>query len=65
MSERTIRKFHDEERQWKINEEAEWRLLAAYIHRVRGAVGQQVRFQMPSMMEQAVRLAVTGKCRET
>jgi hypothetical protein len=42
-----------------INEEAERRLLAAYIYGLKGIVGQQVQFQMPSTMEQAVRLAVT------
>jgi hypothetical protein len=42
-----------------INEEAERRLLAAYIHGLKGIVGQQVQFQMTSTMEQAVRLAVT------
>jgi hypothetical protein len=42
-----------------IHEEAERRLLAAYIHGLRGVVGQQVQFQMPSTMEQAIKLAVT------
>jgi hypothetical protein len=42
-----------------INEEAEHKLLAAYIHGLRGVVGQQVQFQMPGMMEQAVKLVVT------
>jgi hypothetical protein len=56
---RTIRKVNDEETQRIINEETEGRLLAAYVHGLRGIVGQQVQFQMPSTMEQAVRLAVT------
>ena len=59
LCQRTIRKVRDEEVQRIINEEAERRLLAAYIHGLRGVVGQQVQFQMPSTMEQAVRLAVT------
>jgi hypothetical protein len=59
MCQRTIRKVQDEETQRVINEEAERRLLAAYIHGLKGIVGQQVQFQMPSTMEQAVRLAVT------
>ena len=59
MCQRTIRKVNDEETQRIINEEAERRLLAAYVHGLRGIVGQQVQFQMPSTMEQAVRLAVT------
>jgi hypothetical protein len=39
---RTIRKVNDEEIQHIINEEAESRLLAAYVHGLRGIVGQQV-----------------------
>jgi hypothetical protein len=59
LCQRTIRKVQDEEAQKIINEEAEHRLLAAYIHRLRGMVGQQVQCQMPTTMEQAVRLAIT------
>jgi hypothetical protein len=33
--------------------------LAAYIHGLKGTVGQQVQFQMPTSVEQAVKLAVT------
>jgi hypothetical protein len=59
MCQRTIRRAHDEETQRVIKEEAERRLLASYIHGLMGVVGQQVQFQMPSTMEQAVRLTVT------
>jgi hypothetical protein len=59
MCQRTARKVHDEETQKIINEEAEHRLLTAYIHGLKGIVGQQVQFQMPGIMEQAVRLAIT------
>jgi hypothetical protein len=59
MCQKTIRRVQDEETQRVIKEEAERRLLAAYIHGLKGVVGQQVQFQMPSTMEQAVRLAVT------
>ena len=59
LCQRTIRKVQDEGVQRIINEEAEHRLLAGYIHGLRGAVGQQVQFQMPCTMEQAVKLAVT------
>jgi hypothetical protein len=59
MCQRTIRKVQDENVQRVINEEAERRLLAAYIHGLKGVIGQQVQFQMPSTMEQAVRLALT------
>ncbi|PNF42680.1 hypothetical protein B7P43_G14279 [Cryptotermes secundus] len=59
MCQKTIRRVNDEETQRVINEEAERRLLAAYIHGLRGVVGQQVRYQMPNNMDQAVKLAVT------
>ncbi|PNF33118.1 hypothetical protein B7P43_G15214 [Cryptotermes secundus] len=54
-----IAKVNDEETQRVINEQAERRLLAAYIHGLRCVVGQQVRYQMPNTMDQAVKLAVT------
>jgi hypothetical protein len=59
MCQRTIRKVQDENTQRVINDEAERRLLSAYIHGLKDVVGEQVEFQMPSTMEQAVRLAVT------
>lgn len=59
MCQRTIRRVNDEETQRIINEEAERRLLAAYIHGLKGVVGQQVRYQMPTTMDQAVKVAVT------
>ncbi|PNF33548.1 hypothetical protein B7P43_G17358 [Cryptotermes secundus] len=59
MCQKTIRRVNDEETQRVINEEAERSLLAAYIHGLRGVVGQQVRYQMPNKMDQAVKLAVT------
>ena len=55
----TIRKVQDEEVQRTINEEAERKFLTAYIHGLRGRLGPQVQFQMPSTMEQEVKLAVT------
>jgi hypothetical protein len=42
-----------------LNEEAERRLVAAYINGLAGLVGQQVRFRMPSTLEEAVDVAVT------
>jgi len=42
-----------------INEEAERRLVAAYINGLFGLVGQQVRYRMPQTLEEAVRIAVT------
>jgi hypothetical protein len=56
---RTILKVQDEEVQRIVNEEAERRLLAAYIHGLRGVVGQQVQYRMPLTMEQAFNLSVT------
>jgi len=58
---RTIREVQDGEVERIINEEAERRLLAAYIHGLRGVMEQQVQFRMPSTMEQAARLAVTDE----
>ena len=59
MCKRAIRKVQDEGIQRIINEETERRPLAAYIHGLKGVVVQLVQFQMPSTMEQAVKLAVT------
>jgi hypothetical protein len=59
LCQRTIRRVQDEEVQKIVNEEAERRLLAAYIHGLKGIVGQQEQFQMPTSMEQAVKLTVT------
>ena len=59
LCQRTIRKVQDEAIQRIINEEAERKLLAAYIHGLKGVVGQQVQFQMPGTMEHAIKLAVT------
>jgi hypothetical protein len=42
-----------------LNEEAERRLVAAYINGLRGTVGQQVKFRMPATMDEAVWLAAT------
>jgi hypothetical protein len=59
LCQRTIREVQDEKVERIIDEEAERRLLAAYIHGLRGVVEEQVEFQMLSTMEEAVRLAVT------
>jgi len=58
LCQRTIRKVQDEV-QKIINEEAECRLITAYIHGLKGIVGQQVQFQMATSMRQVVKLAVT------
>jgi hypothetical protein len=59
LCQKTIRKVGDEATQSILNEEAERRLVAAYINGLRGIVGQQVKFRMPATMDEAVRLAVT------
>jgi hypothetical protein len=59
LCQRTIRKVNDEATQRVINEEAERRLVAAYINGLGGIVGQQVRFRMPSSLDEAVQVAVT------
>jgi len=42
-----------------ISEEAEQRLVAAYINGLGGIVGQQVRFRMPSSLDEAVQVVIT------
>jgi hypothetical protein len=56
---KTIRKVENEANQLIINDDAERRLVAAYINGIRCTVGQQVKFRMPATMNEAVRLAVT------
>jgi hypothetical protein len=48
---KTIGTLSDEAKQRIINEEAESRLVAAYINGLAGLVGQQVRFRMSSLDE--------------
>jgi hypothetical protein len=43
-----------------IKKEAERRLVAAYFNVLAGIVGQQVRFKMPTTLEEAVEVAVTA-----
>jgi hypothetical protein len=59
LCQKTIRKVDDEATQLVLNEEAERRLVAAYINGLRGVAGQQEKFRMPATMDEAVRLAVT------
>ena len=56
---KTIRRVNDEATQRIINEEAERRLVAAYINGLGGIVGQQLRFRMLSSLEEAVQVAIT------
>lgn len=56
---RTIRQVADPEQQRIINEEAERRMLAAYINGLFGTVGTQVRYRMPSTLTEALQIATT------
>ena len=56
---KTVRTVEDGAAQRIINEEAERRIVAAYINGLSGIVGQQVRYRMPQTLEEAVRIAVT------
>lgn len=56
---RTIRQVPDPNQQAIINEEAERRMLAAYINGLFGIVGKQVRYRMPSTLTEAILIATT------
>ena len=58
MSE-TIRTVDDEATQRIITEEAERRLVAAYINGLSGIIGQHIRYRMPHSLVEAVQIAVT------
>ena len=57
--EKIVRNVEDEATQRIINEEAERRLVAAYINGLGGLVGQQESFRMPHTLEEAAQVAVT------
>ena len=59
LCQKTVRTMSDEVTQKIINEEAERRLVAAYINGLGGMVGQQVRFRMPNTLDEAVQVAIT------
>jgi hypothetical protein len=59
LCQKTKRRVDNAVAQVVLNEEAERRLVAAYINGLRGVVGQQVKFRMAEKMEEAVRLAIT------
>jgi len=59
LCQKTIRKVNDGMTQRVISEEAEQRLVAAYINGLGGIVGQQVRFRMPSSLDEAVQVVIT------
>ena len=51
--------MEDEATQRIINEEAQRRVVTAYINRLAGTVDQQVRFRMPHTLQDALQVAVT------
>jgi hypothetical protein len=59
LCQKTVRHVEDEATQGIINEEAERRLVAAYINGLAGIVGQQVRLRMSHTREEDVQVAVT------
>lgn len=59
LSLRTIRKVGDPVVQTVINEEAERRLIAAFVSGLHGNVGIQVRYRMPTTFGEALNHAVT------
>ena len=59
LCQKTTRRVEDKAMQRIINEEAERRLVAAYINGLADLVGPQMRFRMPSTSEKAVEVAVT------
>lgn len=56
---KTVRQVTNPVEQKVIDEEAERRLLAAYINGLQGVVGQQVRYRLPNTMQEAVQIATT------
>lgn len=56
---RTIRQVVEPTQQAIINEEAERRMLAAYINGLHGIVGKQVRYRVPSTLTEAIQIATT------
>ena len=60
LNERTVVKAETNEARRVLHAEAERRLLAQFIAALSGLPGDQVRIQMPTSMEQAIRIAVTA-----
>lgn len=59
IEQKTRRWVDNETAQTSLHEKAELSLVAAYINRFRGVIGQKVKFRMSWTMDEAVRLAVT------
>jgi DNA-binding MurR/RpiR family transcriptional regulator len=59
LCQKTVRIVEDGATQRVINEEAERRLVAAYINGLGGMVGRHIRYRMLQTLEEAVQIAVT------
>ena len=57
LCQRTVRRSENPVEQAVINQEADRRLLAAFINELIGAPGRQVRLQMPENIEKALNMA--------
>jgi hypothetical protein len=60
LCQRTIRSSENAEAQAVINQEADRRLLAAFINGLVGVPGRQVRLQMPETIDKALNMAVNA-----
>jgi hypothetical protein len=58
LCQRTVRSSERAEEQAVINQEAQRRLLAAFINVLNGAPGKQVRLQMPKTIDKALNMAM-------
>jgi hypothetical protein len=64
LCQRTIHSSEDAVEQAAINQEPERRLLAAFINRLIGAPGKQVRLQMPETINKALHMAIVATSAE-
>jgi len=60
MCQRTIRNSENPVEQAVINQEADKRLLAAFINGLKGAPGKQVRLNMPETIDKALNMAIVA-----
>jgi hypothetical protein len=60
LCQRTIRSSANPVEQAVINQEADRRLLAAFINGLLGTIGKQVRMQMPENIDKALNMAIVA-----
>jgi len=65
LCQRTVRISENPVEQAVINQEADRRLLAAFINGLIGAPGKQVRLQMPGTIDKALNMAIVATTAET